>query len=98
METTGVTEEHDVPQATENSEETQPIKQEDVDKSLLEQEDINEALPENEVLLENKDYKGDIKDEYERPIEVSHTSTLTTSTQVIYGMECLKKKWKQDYS
>ena len=86
LETTGATEEHDVPQATDNAEENQPIKQEDINKALPEQEYINEALPENWSLPENKDYRGNIKDKYEIPNEVSHTRTLTPSTQAVYGM------------
>ena len=91
METTGATEEHDVPQATDNAKETQAITHEDINKALPEQEDINEALPENGALPENKDYRGEIKDEYDLPNEVSHTSTLTPSTQAVYGMYLLIK-------
>ena len=64
LETSLVTAEHDIPQATDNAEETQPIKHEDVDEALPEQEDINEALPdiealpENEALPDNKDEMG----------------------------------------
>ena len=89
--------EHDVPHAKDNSKETQSMKHEYVNKAQSEQEDINEVLPENEALLENKDYRGEIKDEYEIPNEVSHTSTLKTSTQVVYGMYRLRKNWKRDY-
>ena len=48
-------------------------------------------LPENEALPENKDFRGDIKDKYEIPNEVSHPITLTPSTQVVYGMDHMKK-------
>ena len=98
LETSGATAEHDVPQATENNEETQPIKQKNADEAQPEQEDINEALPENEVLPDNKYDREEIKYEDETPNEVSHPSTLTPSTQAVYRMDRLRKNRKRDYS
>ena len=93
-----MTEEHDVPQSTDNAEEIQPIKNEDTDKALPYQEDIDEALPENEALREDKYDRGDIEGEYEIPNEVSHPSTITSPTQEVYGIYRTRKNRKRDYS
>ena len=60
--------------------------------------EVYEALPENEALPGNKDNRGENNDEYEITNEVSHTSTLTPSTQAVYGMYRLRKNQKHYYS
>ena len=55
-------------------------------------------LPEDEALPEDKDYRGEIEDKDELPEdELSHSSTLKTSTQAVNGMDRLRNNWNQDY-
>ena len=61
-----------VPQATDDAEAIQLVKHEHIDEALLD----------NQALSENKGGGGEIEEKY----VLSHPSTLTPTTQDVYGM------------